>query len=320
VRFELTQELNKQIALLKQRYKELDGLTSISDLLKGGWHDLPSGKRIEELLFELHRDAGVLDRKFHDALVDENILIAKIGQSLGEWYRKTFLTNLNSIKEAYSELDPFLSDFFDKLDEVVRERYENQEVEKTFYAGLEQIQGIIDDNPDMVERFALDDAWRVIDSEFLDFSPDEWIERSRRLKPIFIEVREEQIPAHVRFRLRELYRVFVLGNWFSVFSLARTILEYSIINLAFRYELDPFVKRENGTRRIKRLGVLVSEMSERLPNIKDDMESVTEYGNRFLHPKKKDNIITYPKIVMETALDTIRMTKHIVEVMYVKGK
>ena len=84
-----------------------------------------------------------------------------------------------------------------------------------------------------------DSACDVIDSPLISFDPDTWLDRTRELAPIHTHKKNVLLPSHIRLRVDELNRAYVFGCWFSVLALARAILEYTILDNLYKFNIAP---------------------------------------------------------------------------------
>lgn len=91
----------------------------------------------------------------------------------------------------------------------------------------------------------------------------------------------------MRLRLEELYRAYVFGLWLSVFGLSRAILEYAILDNLHKFKIEPMWPPDrDGKRKEKKLSYLINELAEHLPQHRESMNLLRDYGNEYLHPKK----------------------------------
>jgi len=155
---------------------------------------------------------------------------------------------------------------------------------------------------------------RLIYSSF--FRPDEWLENADEIEPILGKAAEQRIPSNIRIRLKELYRSFILGNHLSTIALARAVLEYAIVDQSAKIGINPLSGDPRYPNRTRKLGMLVEDASENRPELKLDMESIVDAGNKTLHPKKKDNLVLLPGALCDLALTSIKAVRKVVENLY----
>lgn len=158
-------------------------------------------------------------------------------------------------------------------------------VRGTFEVGIEQVRQIIDDNPGQEFWFQPYFCKQVIDSPLIGFNPDAWLDRVGRLNPLRI-VKADWLNQQIKRRLIELYRVYIFGCPFSVSALARSILEYSILDNVTHLGISPtHPQRSDGRKIEKSLAELEEEVGKLIPRIIHSMDVVRRAGNDYLHPK-----------------------------------
>ncbi len=59
----------------------------------------------------------------------------------------------------------------------------------------------------------------------------------------------------------------------------------------------------------------ISDISRVKPALAVALEAIRDIGNRILHPKKHD-VIAFPKVMRVEALDCVKHTKLVLEVLY----
>ena len=148
------------------------------------------------------------------------------------------------------------------------------------------------------------------------FNPDEWMRNLTELEPILGPAATEKIPSNIRIRVKELYSSFVLGNYLSAVALARAILEYTLVDRATRIGISAYSEDRRYPNRTRRLRELVEDVSKIVPELRPDMETVLDAGNRTLHPKKKDKVVLLPNHLRILAEDSVASVRTIVEKLY----
>ena len=204
--------------------------------------------------------------------------------------REQITPRFGALRTALDRLDPDGATVRHLLDELSEPRKATGRVKRTFESGIEQIESLLDRNPDWEDDhdFVPDTAYEVIDSQLVDFCPDLWLERADELVPIRTNKRDVLLPIHVRLRIDELYKAYVFGCWLSVLALTRAILEYAILDNLHKFAIEaswPALGRDMKGKE-KRLVQLIDEVGTYLPDLKDSMKKVRDYGNDYLHPKK----------------------------------
>ncbi len=62
---------------------------------------------------------------------------------------------------------------------------------------------------------------------------------------------------------------------------------------------------------------LCGEFSEHFPSISKELCRVRDAGNRIMHAKKRD-VIAFPKVLRDEALECIRSMRHCLETIYTR--
>jgi len=169
---------------------------------------------------------------------------------------------------------------------------------------------------DAYSKEQLDTVERLLFSSF--FTPDEWLRNSKDLDPILGESADQRIPSHVRIRVKELYRSYMLGNYLSAIALGRAILEYSLVDRAPIIDINPYSADPNNTTRTRTLRSIVEDVSKIAPELSVDMESIVDAGNRTLHPKKRDKVVLHPSTLRSLSRDTINSVQRVIEHLYLR--
>jgi hypothetical protein len=157
---------------------------------------------------------------------------------------------------------------------------------------------------------------RLIYSSF--FQPDEWLRNADEIEPVLGDAAEQRIPSNIRIRLKELYRSFILGNYLSTIALARAVLEYALVDRSSSIGINPLSDDPHYPNRTRPLGMLVEDASEKRPELKLDMESIVDAGNKTLHPRKRDKLVLLPGALRDLALTSINSVRGVVVHLYLK--
>jgi hypothetical protein len=160
-------------------------------------------------------------------------------------------------------------------------------VRGTFEQGLQEVYNLLDRNPDWEDGrgFVPDAAQEVLDSKLINFAPDAWLHRAGEILPIRTTRNNVSLPVHIRFRLEELYRVYVFGCWLSVLGLCRPILEYAVLDNLHKWPIEKaWPIDRDGKRKNKKLSHLIEEVAVHCPTLKEDMQHLRDFGNDYLHP------------------------------------
>ena len=161
-------------------------------------------------------------------------------------------------------------------------------IRSTFAEGVTQVFELLERNPDadLDLQYTPVGALEVLDSRLIQFDPDSWRARALLLAPVRVGHVNLVLPGHLRLRLLEIYRTFVFGCWISVVSLCRSALEYALLDNSHRLNIDTnWPADRDGKARKKRLADLIDDYTAMLPELADDLASLRELGNAYLHPK-----------------------------------
>ncbi len=158
----------------------------------------------------------------------------------------------------------------------------------TFDQGISQVRDLIERNPGegFEEIYHPNQAEELLESRLIQFDPDGWRERALGLAPVRVGNINLVLPGNLRLRLEEIYRTFVFGCWISVVSLCRAALEYGLLDNAKRLGLATHWPADrDGRVRQKRLSDVVDDFAQCIPSIADDLGTLRDLGNSYLHPK-----------------------------------
>lgn len=234
------------------------------------------------------------------------------------FYRDQIEPRLNQLKRAYETVDPAGAEFYALLEGIGAPRGAGGRVRQTFDVAIEQLNDLIDRNPDSAFPFLPDTASSILDSKLINFDPDAWLDRVNELEQVRVERKNLLLPVHVRFRLEELFRAYVFGCWLSVLALVRAVLEYATLENAKKFGIDTHwpPSGPNGVRRAKTLEYLIDDLRTHLPEVTDQMSKLRNYGNEYLHPKitqiSKETLFKRES----AAKDAVRILTPVVEALY----
>jgi hypothetical protein len=281
--------LNTTLALAKQAFGKLVAIREPKEIQ--GWNSSPE-QRDAYIKFCGHALDGLEELECFEQrqLLAEGHVQSIVPESLLEFVREQMVPQANAIRAALDHLDPDGKLVRDLLSEMGRPGGARGRVRGTFEEGLQQVYALIDrklEDWGDDHRFMPDTAYEIVDSKLIQFDPDAWLDRVSELLPVRTHKNNHVLPSHVRLRLEELYRVYIFGCWLSVFGLARSILEYSILDNLNKFGIESkWPPDRDGTRKEKKLSHLIDDLSERLPRHGDKMTLLRDYGNEYLHPKK----------------------------------
>jgi|GEM_PF-1996044 len=299
--------LNSRLAECEQIYRRLAGVSpdfSTLDLA-----NIPQERRrfFVTAIYYLLETVGVIEHLLKEVTLDS--ALQNIAPRSLEFYREKLSPN----KERYERL---LLELLD-LPEVEIDpkefppEYENNPVWNILVSGLDYWE--MDESGTFSED-ALNATNRFLYSSF--FRPDEWLRNADSLEPVLGKAAENKIPGNIRIRLKELYRSFILGNYLAAIALARAILEYSLVDRSTNIGINAYSEDPRHPNRTRRLRSLVDDVSERRPELQEDMEAILDAGNRTLHPKKKDKLAFLPKALHDLAIRSTISARRVVEKLY----
>lgn len=177
---------------------------------------------------------------------------------------------------------------------------------------------MVENNPELECSFPLSSANEILDSKLIEFDPDEWLDNVGELYPVRTSRNGAEIPIQAKQRLVEIYRSYTFGNWLSVLALARSALEYVILDNLHKFNISATheITRPKSEIKLKKLSHLIEEVGEILPELMLPMEEIRDYGNDYIHPKKSK----YSKEALfqkkEKAKICLRHLRQVVEGLY----
>ena len=205
---------------------------------------------------------------------------------------------LRDVREALVPIEPALWAALGQLDpdnQLVREILyrpvppsPGKRLWATFDQGIAEVRQLIARNPgDGFEKvYRPDEADELLESRLIQFDPDSWKERALTLAPVRVGRVNLVLPGHLRLRLEEIYRTYVFGCWISVISLSRAALEYGLLDNAGRLGIvTQWPADRDGKVRKKRLSDIVGDYAERILSVADDLRTLRDLGNEYLHPR-----------------------------------
>ena len=235
--------------------------------------------------FELCRRIHVVRELLDESLLAAQIKISDTSQA------QLFFNEIQPRREDFSELwlasigidSVSLEDL--GLDEITLVKkpdftpYHITDISSLFRWCVERVDDYLEDggtNPDIiVENRVHDQALRLMNATF--FQPDKWYGNLRQLSPLVLNTKK--LPLVVQLRVRELHICLIVGTPSAAAILARSTLEYVLLERAPSYAVRPM----EASGELKRLGTLVNEFSEKLPELEIDMRSVKRIGDQAVH-------------------------------------
>ena len=286
-------EINKRLAFIEQLFDEFERLVDsldrkvivpVPDALKS---------RVSDVTCDLINHINALEAKLTDRVWDTgHVAMPEISERLLGKYQRKVRPARNKIQKIFAELDPETAELFRLLDGPGSRLTELRHVRQTFESGIEKMEELIQDCPDMEEHFLVQPARAIIDSPLIRFEPDDWIVNARSLRSVLLSGRDRGLPPHVRIRLQELYRSFIFGNWIAVIGLARAVMEFAIVEnrKQLQIETEKVIEIHGKPRWVlKSLEELIDAVTEKRPHLLDNMDRVRKLGNYFIHPQKDGN-------------------------------
>ena len=224
-------------------------------------------------------------------LLDESLLAAQIKISDTSQARQ-FFNEIQQKRDDLSDLwlesigigplsleDLGLGETVPKEEEPHFTPYHITDAASLFRWCVERVDDYLEDggtNPDViVENRVHDQALRIMDATF--FQPDKWYGNLRQLSPLVLNTKK--LPPVVQLRIRELYVCLIVGTPSAAAILARSTLEYVLLERASSYA----VRSTESSGELKRLGTLVNEYSDAAPELEIDMRSVKRIGDQAVH-------------------------------------
>ncbi len=298
-----------KLAVIKQKFEQLVKMRDPAAI--SGWEPTQEQRSIyAKLLENILNEIDLIRSSQQRQLLSGGSVGHYVPEGLLEFYRNEVEPRMGILKQAFAVIDPASAEFYELLEGFMAPRGADGGVKTTFEVGIEQVRELINRNPDFDSEFFPDQAAEVLESKLISFDPDSWLDRAGKLTAVRTDKRNFQLPIHARFRLEELYRAYIFGNWLSVLALSRSILEYVIKDNLHKFQIDPSwpTVDGNGKRKKKRLSDLIDEISMYLPQLKDAMHQIREYGNDYLHPE-------VTRVSKESLLARESAARHAVEIL-----
>lgn len=303
--------LNATLVVARQQYEELVQLVSVKQLRELQLGEDAKRKRVEVLLESLNKALTTIDRELRAETEDP---VVQLGASHIKFFREHLEPNAAVLRRAHWECLG-IRDIFEELDDYVP-RHPSQSAKNAIDWGLERWRDLLDEDEleDWLSRgFAIDSAIETVEMPW--FEPDGWLENMRLLRPVLLDRPPQHIRDHVRYRLTEIYRAFTFGLWMSSVALCRSLLEYSLKETARKCGIEPTRLGSRGETEDKSLKELCDDFSVKFPSLTTALEQVRSAGNRIMHARKRD-VIAYPKVLREEALESIRLMRQSLETIY----
>jgi hypothetical protein len=303
--------------LIKQHHAEL--LAICDPLLVSDIRPKESQKgRYVELLKHIKNHIDAIETDFRKGILNEATIQRDIPRDLLEYYKDKILPSQAAIDKAFETLDPDLAELFHLFDDVLAPSGADGKCKFTFDVAIERMEELVEDNPDLEGSFSVLRANEILDSKLIEFNPDEWLDNAGELYPVRTSRNGAEIPVQAKQRLVEIYRSYIFGNWLSVLALARSALEYTILDNLHKFNISPTYEITTPKHEFKpkKLSHLIEEVGEILPELMSPMEEIRDYGNEYIHPKKSKRSKEALFQKKEKAESCLRHLREVVEGLY----
>lgn len=310
-------KITARFPLVKQQYAELYSICDPSLVSK--IRPIESQRiRYRDLLRNIKNHIDAIETELKKGVLENASVQQDFPRDVLEFYKDRVLPNLSAIDRAFEIIDPDLAALFCLLDGVLIPSGAGGKVRFTFDVAIERMEELIEDNPDLEDSFSVSRANDVLESKLIEFEPDKWLDNAGELYPVRTSRKGADIPVHAKYRIIEIYRSYVFGNWLSVLALSRSVLEYVILDNLHKFEISPKYETtiRKGAPKQKKLSHLIEEMGERLPEIVSSMEEIRDYGNEYIHPKKTKTSKEVLFQRKEKAKNCLRHLRNVVEALY----
>lgn len=295
--------LNESIAVAQQYFDEL--ADRLGEIEKGNLGEGAKRKRLEWLLERLDRKIVEIHRALSAKVsADDESPFLGMPASHAKFLREKLLPHAKLLQTAHLKASGSEM-FLELLEDIDTEG--SRPVWNAIRFTADYTRQMLDDEDERqwevrIVEDALDQSW---------FRPDRWQNNLRALRPVLVGRDESSIPPSVRFRLTEVYRAFTFGAWMATIALGRATVEFGLIHRASHLGFS-------ATRKNKYLMLndLISQAIPKVPTLKACLIAIKEAGNRVLHPRKDQNVIPSPKILRSEALECVRATTQVIEVLY----
>ena len=306
--------LNATLAVARQQYEELTRLVPVHDLRELRLGEGAKRKRVEALLESLNKALSTIERELR---AETEVPVTQLGSSHIKFFREHLEPNVPILRRAHWECIG-LRELFEELDEY-QPQHPTQSIKEAIAWGLERWRDMLDDDEldDWLSRgFAIDSAIETVELPW--FEPDRWRENMRLLRPVLLDRPPEHVRDHVRYRLTEIYRAFTFGLWMSSVALCRSLLEYSLKETAQKCGIERTKLGYRNEPEDKSMKELCDDFSSQFPPLATALEQVRNAGNRIMHARKHD-VVAYPKVLREEALESIRSMRQSLETIYARA-
>lgn len=334
--------LNRELAPMKQEYEKLVKICPIDRLSAEFLGQLDAQRRnvVERYVVFIAKHGDSVEEELQRVVTQSQFPIQALSPTARQFYEEHYRPNAQKFADLAAEIYKRWLDEGDIGPSPSQGRVEyerkDQVQDKTPAPRAADVHDVFFQAVDMLTiGWKLEEAWendfvpcdseeesvqkaiRILRAHY--FQPDNWLDNTEWLRPVWGPSRSKNIPAHITYRLVEIYRSFVFGNWMAVLALCRCALEYALIDRGSGLGYDPYSDR-NGQREAKKLYHLIDLACEKKPNLRADMDTIREHGNRIIHPKKDDKgIVIYPRVTQQVALEAIEATRKVLSELYARS-
>ena len=299
--------LNSALTQSRQLYEKLIGITP--NLSYSEINQLPNAKRVafEAIYSQLMSALEIIDDSLQESSLNEGI-----GNISNEGY-KFYKSEIESNRRSLDEIIITLLDLHDYDFEVSS----NAQIDNPNPIWNILVSGYdywSNDDRDEFDSEEIRKTEKLLFSRF--FIPDLWMENLELVRPVLGDSAKNRLPGDIRELIKENFRSFILGNYLASIALSGSVLEYVLVDRAPSFEINQFSDNPKFPNRFKKLGILISEYAEKLPEISIHLETIVESRNRTIHPKHKQKLFLQPKALQKTALNSLTALKEAVEKLY----
>lgn len=301
------ENLNSALTQSRQLYKRLVGITP--NFSNSEINQLSNDRRIayEVIYSQLMSTLEIIDDSLQESSLNEGI-----GNISNEGY-KFYKSEIESNRRSLDEIIITLLDLHEYDFEVSsNDQIKNQNpIWNILVSGYDYWSN---DDRDEFDSEEIRKTEKLLFSRF--FIPDLWMKNLELVRPVLGDSVKNRLPGDIRELIKENFSSFILGNYLSSIALSGSVLEYVLIDRASSFEIDQFSDDPKFPNRYKKLGKLISEYSEKLPQINIQLETIVESRNRTIHPKHKQKLFLKPEALQKTALNSLMALKETVEKLY----
>ena len=151
-------------------------------------------------------------------------------------------------------------------------------VATTLRAALHSFEVSVEGNDHPLEdQLDFHKAQRVVEAEY--FTPDSWLTRRDKLRPIILNRGKTPLPSSVQSKLKELRWAYTFGLYQSVAALARSTVEQMLHDKGFN-------RRSDTDSSLRDLIAAARESNHPIHQKADGLDIVRRQGNAILHSKE----------------------------------